>query len=73
MIYLQQTNGSLLVGISIFDDGHDIWVRLCNLSHPVADLQNRTPLHVTVTTSACAFRHAHADAFLTSAIVLYLK
>lgn len=47
--YLKQANSSLLIGLSIFNDGHNIWVSLGNLSHPVADLQNRTPLHVTVT------------------------
>lgn len=49
MFYLKQADGSLLIGLSIFNDGHNIWVRLCHLSHPVADLRNRRPWPVTVT------------------------
>lgn len=48
MFYLQQANCSFLIALSIFNNAHNIWVRLCNLSHPVADLQNRTPLRVRV-------------------------
>ena len=49
MLYLKQANGSLLIGLSIFNNGHNIWVRISNLNHPVSDLRNRTPLHVAVT------------------------
>lgn len=73
MFYLKQANGSLLIGFSIFHYGHNVWVSLCNLSHPVAYLEQSTVAHYNVSTSVCAFRHACDGAFLTSGIGLYLK
>lgn len=38
VLYLEQAQGPLLARLSVVHNGHNVWVILCEPSHPAGDL-----------------------------------